>query len=282
MLRLSPLIIGVTVVAIGTSLPELAVSAIASIKGDFGLAVGNIIGSNIINVLLVFALGVFAGNVKVGTKKTQRNVYFLTFISCLFVVMLLLKLHPLIFASVSLSLCFLFTIMEYRWGVTGRNLEDKLLLKMTKKSKVTNADYGVLVLCLILIFAGGYLVVEGVKYMALITGYSTNVLGLTVTAIATSLPEIIATVMSSRSKQAKLLLGNIMGSNVYNILLIGGISSLWMTTYQLPIVDTVFFLLSTFLFFIIIVGFKGKILPRFVGVSLFALCAVYFLSLSNL
>jgi cation:H+ antiporter len=254
---------------------------IASIKGDFGLAVGNIFGSNIVNVLLVFALAVATGNIKVGTIKTQRNVYFLTFISCLFVVMFWLHLPPFIFTSISLGLCLLFTLMEYQWGVSGRKLEDKVLLKLSKNTSISVLDYWVLGLCLVIIFIGGYLVVDGVAFIALITGLSTNVLGLSITAIATSLPEIMATLVSSHQKQSKLLLGNIIGSNVYNILLIGGISSLWMNDYQLPLLDAVFFLFSTFVFFILIVGFKGKILPRYIGVGLFILCAVYFLRLSN-
>lgn len=278
-LRLSPLIIGITVVAIGTSLPELAVSTIASVRGDFGLAVGNIIGSNIINVLLVLALGITTSEIRVGTTKTQRNIFFLTLLSAIYLAMIWLQMPAYLVAGCLLGLGLLFTIMEYVWGVAGRKLEDRIWLKFHKETRLTGGDLIVLSLCLGLIFVGGYAVVVAVKEIALITGVSTNILGLSVTAVATSLPEILTTVMSSRQKQGKLLLGNIIGSNVYNLVLIGGIASLWLKNYRLPFVDAQFFVLATLVFYGLLVFYKGKVIPRFIGVGLLAVCASYFLSL---
>src|SRR3989338_9680485 len=82
--KLSPLIIGMTVVAIGTSLPELSVSAIASARQDYSFAVGNIIGSNIVNILLVFSVGVLIGNLRIGTTKTPRNALILLLFTFLY------------------------------------------------------------------------------------------------------------------------------------------------------------------------------------------------------
>ena len=83
-LKISPLITGITLVALGTSLPELAVSATAAIRNDYGLALGNIIGSNITNILLVFPVGILIGKLRIGTTKTQKTILIMTGISFFF------------------------------------------------------------------------------------------------------------------------------------------------------------------------------------------------------
>lgn len=278
-LRLSPLIVGITVMAIGTSLPELVVSSIASIENDYGLAVGNVLGSNIINILLVFSLGIFTGKLKVGTTKTQKNIIILTVVSFLYVASFWLHLSGWVIACIFLGSAVLFTITEYQWGIAGRNLEDKILIKLSSKKRLTIFEYFFLAACLVVVFIGGTLIVNSVKQIALMTGYSTNMLGLSITAVATSLPEIMATLIGIQQKQDKLLLGNIMGSNIYNILLIGGVSSLWIRNYQIPLLETGFFIISTLIFVSIIVRYKGKAIPRFIGFGLLAISLLYFVGM---
>ena len=278
-LRLSPLIVGITVVAIGTSLPELVVSSIASAENDYGLAVGNVLGSNIINILLVLGIGIITGKIQVGTTKTQKNVYILTFVSIMYLASFWLHLPGFIIASIFLGLAILFTVTQYRWGVAGRDLEDKIMLKLSYEKSLTLPECALLLIFLLCVFAGGSIIVTSVKQIALITGYSTNILGLSITSIATSLPEIIATLIGIRHKKDKLLLGNIIGSNIYNILLIGGVSNFWMKQYRVPIFETGFFIISTLIFLGIIIAYKGKAISKWVGYGLFAVTLCYFLGM---
>ena len=278
-LRLSPLIVGITVVAIGTSLPELVVSSIASIENDYGLAVGNILGSNIINTLLVLGIGIITGKLKVGATKTQKNIFILVGVSLAYIASFWLHLPGIITGGIFLSLAVIFTLTQYRWGVAGRNLEDKVMLSLSDKKGLLPFEYLLLLGCLILVFVGGSLIVNSVKQIALLTGYSTNILGLSITSIATSLPEIMATLVSIRHKEDKMLLGNIMGSNIYNVLLIGGVSSLWMTNYHVPPFEIVFFVLSTLLFLAIIIRYKGKSIPKRVGLGLLTIALCYFIGM---
>jgi len=121
-LRLSPLIIGLTVVSLGTSTPELVVSVMAAYRGDYGLSVGNIIGSNTVNVFLVLALALIASQVRVGTTKTQRNNLLLLIISAVYLLSFYLHLPTYLVALGSIGLGVAFMILEYHWGVEGRHL----------------------------------------------------------------------------------------------------------------------------------------------------------------
>ena len=132
-LHISPLIIGITIVAIGTSLPEMAVSTISSIKGDYGLSLGNIVGSNITNVLLVMGVGILVGNLRIGTTKTPKTALIMFFITVLYILMNLFSIHPFLSGAILITLGILSTIIEYKWGINGQNNEDsKLINKFTK------------------------------------------------------------------------------------------------------------------------------------------------------
>ena len=112
-LKISPLIIGLTIVAIGTSLPELSFSLTALVKQDVGLAMGNIVGSNMVNILFVFAIGILIGKLRVGTSKTQRNSMFLLAATILFVVLQLTQVPARISGLILISSAILITIVEY-------------------------------------------------------------------------------------------------------------------------------------------------------------------------
>lgn len=271
-LRLSPLVVGVTVVAIGTSLPELIVSTIATLNGDYALAVGNVVGSNIVNILLVFGLGILFGEIKVGTIKTQKTMVYLLTVTLMYI----LSFNTHIPSTVFFGLAFLFSFLEYRWGVAGRNLEDKIRLKLSGVKPLKTFEYFLIVVYLLGIYLGGTLIINAVETLSKITGYSTHILGLSITAIATSLPEIVTTILSVKQSQEKLLLGNIMGSNVYNILLIGGIANLWIRDFTISKLDIFWLILTMLLFSGITVFYKGRIIPRYVGFILLLFCAAYF------
>jgi cation:H+ antiporter len=277
--KLSPLIVGITVVAIGTSLPELSVSTIAVLKDDAGLAFGNIIGSNIINVFLIFGLGLIISKIRIGTIKTQRNALVLLGSTILFIIFFTKPIPTIFSGIILLSLAFLITVQEYRWAIRGRKNEDKLLLNKNSESKFSSMELVSLPFLVVGIIAGGFMVVTSVETISRITGYSTTVLGLNVTAIATSFPELLATIAGRNESKGKLVVGNIVGSNIYNILLIGGIMFLFSGITQLVLHEILWLLFATFLFVSLIKLYKGKTVPKWIGVLLLFLFIIYIYSL---
>jgi len=117
--------------------------------------------------------------------------------------------------------------------------------------------------------------VGAVEGISLVSGYSTTILGLTLTATVTSLPELLTTIFAQEEHQAKVTIGNIVGSNVYNLLLIGGILMLFSSPMALGTWETVWLGLTTGIFALILHRFSGKSVPRWVGVALFGLLGVY-------
>ena len=273
--RVSPLGIGATVVAIGTSLPELAVSVIASLKGDVGLALGNIIGSNITNIFLVLPVGILIGKLRIGTTKTQKNVLMLTIATLLFIFFYLWSVPSFVAGKICLAGAILVTIIESIWGITGRTHED--VKRYKKINKVFFRIHDVLIILATIggIILGGLIVVASVQQLSLLTGLSTTVLGLSLSAIATSLPELMTTIFSERDHEDKMTIGDIMGSNLYNLLLIGGLSltiSSWGTIGNHELVTLVG---STAILMIITLVFKGKVIPKYIGFLLLILFVYY-------
>ncbi|MEK7165796.1 MAG: hypothetical protein AAB874_03245, partial [Patescibacteria group bacterium] len=131
-LRISPLIVGITIVAIGTSLPELAVSLVAIIKNDAGLAMGNIIGSNIVNILMVFPVGLFIGKLRIGTTKTQRNALFLLVATAAFYISQFFGSFKPLSGLLLIGMAVIISIVEYTLGVFGRTHEDIKQFKSVK------------------------------------------------------------------------------------------------------------------------------------------------------
>ena len=274
-LKLSPLIIGLTVVSIGTSLPELTVSTIAAFRGDVGLAMGNIIGSNIINVFLVLGIGILVGKLRVGTIKTQRNIYMLSGITGLFLLFYLLGIPNSIAGGILLLIVLIVTVDEYLWGVSGRKHEDAKMYAKRKYSRFSLVDTGKLAATLFGLVAGGILTVTSVEQLSALLGFSTTILGLSITAVATSLPELLTTIFSEEDHQEKITIGNLIGSNIYNLALIGGIVLLissWkpITTYEILMLIT-----ATLAFVVVVVANKGKVIPKYTGFLLLALFGAY-------
>lgn len=278
-LKLSPLIIGLTVVSIGTSLPELTVSTIAAIRGDIGLAMGNIIGSNIVNVFLVLGIGIMVGKLRVGTIKTQRNIYIMSGITGLFLLLYAFGIVHSIAGGILLIIALIVTFDEYAWGVRGRTHEDVHMYAKIKYRKFSIFDIGKLCFSLAGVVTGGILTVSSVEQISVLLGLSTTTLGLSITAIVTSLPELLTTIFSQRDHEAKITIGNLIGSNIYNLALIGGIVLLVSPWKPITSYEIVMLITATLAFTLIVVGNKGKVIPNYVGYVLFTLlCAyIYFL-----
>ena len=232
--RISPLVIGLTVVAFGTSMPELAVSVTSAATGSTDLSIGNVVGSNIANILLI--LGVSALVCKLPVRRAS----------------LVLDIPVLLIASVLLiglgiwggalewwdGLIFLAVFAVYMVILMRGAQKDP---PIPEEEKIPKSRLGIwyahkkertwflvvlTVLGLGMVVGGGTLLVEGAKYVARAAGMSERVIGLTVVAVGTSLPELVTSVVAASKKQTDIAVGNIIGSNIFNILLIVGVSSL--------------------------------------------------------
>ncbi|HCM81927.1 MAG: hypothetical protein UW22_C0077G0007 [Candidatus Gottesmanbacteria bacterium GW2011_GWB1_44_11c] len=274
-LRLSPLIIGLTVVSIGTSLPELTVSTIAAIRGDVGLAMGNLIGSNIVNVFLVLGVGILVGKLRVGTTKTQRNIYMMSGIAGLFLLLYLLGLPHIIAGGILLATALMVTFDEYIRGVSGRTHEDAKMFAKRKYGRFTIVDIGKLAAALFGVVVGGILTVTSVEQLSVLLGFSMTILGLSITAITTSLPELLTTIFSEEDHEEKITIGNLIGSNIYNLALIGGIVLLFSSWEIITAYEIRMLTIATLAFVVVVVANKGKVIPKFTGLLLLFLFILY-------
>lgn len=277
--KISPLVIGATLVALGTSLPELTVSVVALIEKDAGLALGNIIGSNVINILMVLPLGVLIGKIRIGTTKTQRNGILLLGGTLLFMLLMVLSIPKPAAGGILIFLAFIFTVMEYVFGIEGRSKEDAKSFTRKKRERFGPMRLIMVILSVIGIIFGGITVVDSIERISVITGLSTTILGLSMTAIATSLPELITTVFAQEEHQEKLTIGNVIGSNIYNLLFVGGIAILFSGGGIVTVSEWTWLILMTVIFVWIIRHFKGRVIPKRIGLGLFILLILYLISL---
>lgn len=232
----SPLIIGLTVVAFGTSAPELATSALSAYHGRGDIALGNVVGSNVLNIGLVLGLTALFRPVRVNDPANTKFVLFLLAVS----VLLFVLSYPLVISRVSgfillafLALFIWFTVRSARSG------EDALPeLPTGQVPGKTGARAGVLsdnrmlvkkvflvIGGLVLLLGGGELLVRGAVTFAARLGLSEAAVGVTVVAVGTSLPELVVSVLAAIRKVSGLALGNIIGSNIFNIVAILGVSA---------------------------------------------------------
>ena len=225
-LKVPSLIIGLTIVALGTSAPEASVSIIAAINGNYEVATGNVIGSNICNLLLVLGLsGIF------GTLKVRRKIIFRDYIYLLFSYFILLilisesfllgnNINILTKVSGLILLSFLIIYLYFLLLDTKDNLLKKDNAISFKLNYIFNS-----IISLAGVVLGGKLVVSSAVNIAHIIGVNDDIIALTIVAIGTSLPELITSIMAAKKGENDIAIGNVLGSNIFNILFILGISS---------------------------------------------------------
>lgn len=279
-MRISPLVVAITLVAIGTSIPELALSTTAIYKHDLGLAMGNIVGSNIVNILLVFAVGIFIGRLRIGSTKTQRTSIILLLATLTFILFQILPIDHRVSGLILITGSVVITAIEGFFAVNGKKKEDCKLFKYKRKPHIRISSIILLIAFIPLIIFGSQLAVSAIEGISLLTGYSTAILGLSLTAIATSLPELLTTIVSQEEHQEKITVGNVLGSNIYNILLIGGIINLSSVKDGVPSKEWVILLLVTIFFVFILKKFSGKVVPKRYGIILLGMLVLYLATLS--
>ncbi|WP_067726632.1 calcium/sodium antiporter [Oceanobacillus damuensis] len=230
LLRISPILIGLTIVAFGTSSPEITVSIIAALEGSGDVALGNVVGSNIFNITLVVGLAAFLYPLAVQNETVKKEIPF-TLLSTAALLILMADVflqgerNNLITRGDGLILLLFFTIfMIYIFEIA---LKDR---KASEKEPLPEGlTWGKNILISLLglaaIIFGGELVVSNATEIAYSLGMSETLVGLTIVAIGTSLPELVTSISAALKKQSEIALGNIVGSNIFNILLVLGTSS---------------------------------------------------------
>ena len=218
--RIPQIIIGLTIVAMGTSAPEAAVSITAAMGGSADITVGNIVGSNILNVLVILGLASAIVPVAVGKSTLKIDIPFMIAISAIF---LLLGWDGTITRIDGLVLIALFAgyIGYMIWEALHSNEEGDEIKDMPIWKMLLSTVIG-----LALVVWGADVAVDAATKLAQIFGMSERFIGLTVVALGTSLPELFTSVTAARKGNADIAIGNIVGSNIFNILFVVGLSSM--------------------------------------------------------
>ncbi|MDF1740922.1 MAG: calcium/sodium antiporter [Verrucomicrobiales bacterium] len=220
-LGLSPLVIGLTVVAFGTSAPELAVSLKAALAGQGGIALGNIVGSNIFNVAAILGIAAMICPLAVHLDVIRRDMPIMLGASGLFVTFLLTGQRLERWEGMVLFLLIIvYVIRSVR--VAGKEKNPEALVEFEQpKSSITLSIVLTLAGFAMLVF-GARIFVDSAVSIARSLGWSEAVIGLTIVAAGTSMPELATSVVASLRRQTDIAIGNVVGSNIFNLLCIGG------------------------------------------------------------
>ena len=271
--NMSELLIGLTIVAIGTSLPELVISTGSALKGSPGLALGNIIGSNIFNGMLILGVTALLCPIKFDAKMLTREIPFNLLAS---IVLILVSGSMLVGGAPGemitryggmLLLCFLAIFVRYTFTITndGGDEEAGEVLSIGKVVLFIVAGLAALIF-------GGNVFVDGATEIARVLGLSEAVIGITIVSAGSSLPELAVSVSAARKGNVGIALGNVLGSNILNIFFILGVSAT-ITPIALDgfsVVDYYVLLASSLLIYFV-ARFGGKaVITRFEGAVLVA------------
>ena len=221
--RISPLVIGMTIVAFGTSAPELLVSTISAIKGSAGIAMGNVVGSNIANIGLILGLTALICPIETDNGLVIRHGSVMIAASLLLLVFALNSGISRIEGLALFAGLFLFTTISIRKGRTQPQETDTD--GQEGKPMTILAAVGLIILSCAMLAFGADTLVDGATTLASAMGVSDKVIGLTIVALGTSLPELAASVAAAVKKQMDISIGNIIGSNIFNILCVLGVSA---------------------------------------------------------
>ena len=218
--KIPPIVVGITLVAFGTSLPELIVSIIAILKGESGIVIGNVVGSNIANIGLVLGVTAILTPIIFSFKKISFDIYFLIVIT--FLPLLFIYLGELVLWQ---GICFLLLLGGYCWHLFNKDHEydenhsdENLSNGLTISIKII---FGIIGLGF-----GAHIFVLGAKGIAIALGVSSLVIGMSIVALGTSLPELAASLAAAKHNEKDFVIGNIIGSNIMNIIAVLGFTLL--------------------------------------------------------
>lgn len=281
-LRIPTLIIGLTVVSLATSLPEIFVSIEALLEGSSNIALGNVFGSNIANLSLVMAILAILNNLNISKQTFKIDYPFLLTISLSLGIVMLFSLS-INFWIGTLFLIILIFYLIYLIS-TGHNIESLDINKSKDVESYKNKFQIIKNITLLLfgVFAlklGADMLVENTIDIASYFGISDRVIAVTIVAFGTSVPELVTSIVASYKKQQGLAIGNLIGSNIFNILAVIGIASvikeIKITDKEIIYYDYIYMLFVTFLLGLFIYVSKNKIISKHHGYFLLTVYVIY-------
>lgn len=262
--EMSPLLIGMVIIGFGTSAPELVVSTLASLQGNSGIALGNAYGSNITNIALILGLTSILMPISVNSQVLRKELPILTLVTLASIGLIYdfdLSRSDSIILLATFSLLMAWTIYQgLRNGKDSFAKEMENELKEIKKKSIKKS-YLYLVVGLALLIISSRLLVYGAVGMATALGIPDIIIGLSVVAVGTSLPELAASIIAARKGESDIALGNVLGSNLFNTLGVVGVAGIiHPLSFEKEIIfrDVSVMLLLTISLFIFCYGFRGK------------------------
>lgn len=275
------LVIGLTIVAIGTSVPEAAVSLSAAMKGSAEITIGNVVGSNILNILLVLGLASVIQTISVQKSTIKYEIPFIMIVTIVLAVLGLADETVSRFEGlILLLLLVVYLIYLFRMAKNGQDATEEV--EHTETEKKNDSIWKMILLIVIgivLIVFGSDITVDAATKIAKVFGMSERLIGLTIVAFGTSLPELVTSVTAATKGKADIAIGNVVGSNIFNIVFIVG-----MTAMITPVaysagfmIDSIVALASTVILFLCV--FSKKKLTRTGGVIMLVGYAAYFVYL---
>ena len=247
-LKVPTIIVGLTIVAFGTSAPEAAVSITSSLTGSNAMAVSNVIGSNLFNILMVIGVAALLGDLLMERSVLQKDLPFLVGITLLFAIFIVIGWDITSIEGIIL-LVILIAYLVYLIH-SARKSDEGSVVEKPKLSPLKSIVF--IIIGLAGIVLGGDLVVDSASSIAIAVGMSETLVGLTIVAIGTSLPELVTSLTALKKGENQLVIGNVIGSNIFNILFVLGASS---AISAIPLnsnmlTDVVFMIFVTILCFI--------------------------------
>ncbi len=268
--KIPQLVIGLTIVAMGTSAPEAAVSITAALKGNADITIGNIVGSNILNILIILGISSVITALKVAKSTIKVEIPFMIAIT---LILLWMGYDGEIDLLEGILLLILFLIyLAYLFVLAKKDRENE---EEIKEISVTKALLWT-VIGLFLIVYGSNVTVDAATRIAKVLGLSERFIGLTIVALGTSLPELFTSVSAARKGNADIAIGNIVGSNIFNILFVIGVSA---SIIPVPFangfrLDTIVAVIAALI--LLVCPLKEMKLKRWAGVLMLIAYAVYF------
>lgn len=281
-LGITPIIIGLTVVAFGTSAPELLVSLSAGSQGKADIALGNVIGSNICNIALILGLSALIKPIKFELKSVIKDLWIMIIVSVIVVLMALdgdLGLLDGGILTLGIISYILYNVKKSKSKNEDFDIEE--IVGSTKLKDKTIYHVMLLVVGLIILMMGANLFLEGAVRIAELLGMSNAVIGLSVVALGTSLPELATSAVASMKGESDISLGNVVGSNIFNILMILGVTAM---LFPIGASDISMIDISIMLFLSVIIlpmGLRGNVFSRLNGAFLLLIYAGYMFYLFN-
>ena len=268
------IVIGLTIVAMGTSMPEFCVSFAGALKGTADLAVGNVVGSNIFNAMLIVGVAAMVAPMSILKSTVKKDIPFAVFAS-LILFQLCLNNRITRIEAFALLIMFavfmIYTVMGAKNGMPTASEEEA----KKNKSKGLSKDVFYVVAGLAALIVGSNIFVDNATEIARLLGVSEAVIGLTIVAAGTSLPELATSIVAARKEQSAIAIGNVIGSNVFNILFIIGLTGVITPMQIVGLTNIDFAVMLGSMLLLWLMSFTKYTLSRWEGAVLAVLYVVY-------